>query len=821
MLLRLILEDYIPLGTSGIHKVDLTTPHMINLFISKNGSGKTSILKEANPLTPEKSNFEPGGRKYSEHKLGDQFFELDSRPHDSSGHSFKVNGKELNPNGTGAAQNDLVKKYFRLDNSLNRVLNGLRVTDLLSGMTTTRRKEIFMQVYPNDTSYALGVYNKLRVEKNDLKGAIRNQVQRYTEENRKLNEITQFGVDELENRIKTIETELRESLLVRGSLEGVTTDPELTIKIQDFTRSVDQLAVNKLSGITQTQQEVATAIGFTTELLGLHQEQAGVLKRVISEHAGVLDGLEEFLADPEVFKAQADHIKEDLELVDTEIGQYTTLLAQYPVFNDPEIPLTNLELVTPSFREFLGRVTIASEASLNGATYKGYLTEAERLGNEIRHAKTTLGDLTHKLAHIEKADVVECPDCEHQFKIGFTPADVLKLKKEQEALAGQVERLEKHRTELTLKIENDAEWYLSMNQLFMFIRENNHVHILATLIKEYEIGKVDSSRLLNALLAYISKFDLMTKREELLKEQNVLETRIGMLDRNNALDIAVYLSGIERELAEEDSQIAYFKERLESLKRTQHSIVNYSRDVKRLRGLREEILIGLANQSKTELRLRVDERISILSDEKDEYMTSIIKNRSLTAVVSSISADIARLKRRLQIVEIWMDSLCPNKGIIGKLMGDFIRAVCANMNIKLQAIWDTPLFVKPCSKENGDLTYRFPVIVGEGKPTPDITDCSAGERSLIDWTFRAVLLNYHPVDYPLIMDEVGVNLDEIKRGRFFNYVQEYTRQKSSKQLFMVSHYVNQYGLFQNPNVIALRYDGLTVPDEVNQDSIIA
>jgi energy-coupling factor transporter ATP-binding protein EcfA2 len=821
MLLKLILEQYIPLLKSGIQKVELTTPHMINLFISTNGSGKTSILKEMNPLPPENGNYEAGGRKYVEIQIGDRHFALDSYTGKGNGHSFKLNGKELNPNGTGASQKELVSSYFRLDSTLNKVLSGLRVVDLLSLMSPGKRKEIFMQIYPNDTDYALGVWTKLKNERNELKAAIKNQIARYTEENRKLAEINEYGIDELEVRIKTIEGELRDSLLVRGGLEGITVDRDLTVKIQDFNRLVDQLTTNKLSGIIYTQPEVAQAINFTTELMNRHQEQAGVLKRVIAEHAGVLDGLEEFLADPEVFQVQADHIREDLAKLEQELAQYAVLLQQYPVFNDPEIPLGNLELVITGFREFLGRITVVSDPAVNGATYKGWLTLQDQLANELRHTTMSLDDMTHKLTHYEKAETVECPDCEHAFKIGITPAEIEHLKQQKAALVAKVERLRKEEADVKRQIENDADWYLGMNQLFVFVRENNHCGILPTLIKEYDIGKTDSNRLLNALLAFSERFSLLAKKDELLMEQNVLDTRLGLLDRNNALDVAHYLASVEKELLVENNQITHYKERLESLKRTQHHIVSYSRDVNRLHGLREEIMIGLGNQGKAEFRKKVDERISILSEEKDHYMTSIIKNRSLTAVVNSISGDIERLKRRLLIVDIYMDGLCPNKGLIGRLMGDFIKAVCTNMNALFKTIYAKPLVIKPCSKENGDLTYKFPVIVGDASPTPDVTDCSAGERDLIDWAFRFVMLSYHPVEYPLLMDEVGVNLDEINRGRFFSFVQEYTRQKSPRQLFMVSHYVNQYGLFNKPNVIAMRYEGLTLTGEVNQDSIIA
>jgi energy-coupling factor transporter ATP-binding protein EcfA2 len=821
MLLKLILENYIPLLGKGIHRVELDTHEMINLFISQNGTGKTSILKELNMLPPENGNYKAGGRKYVERKVGNKHFVLDSYTGMGNGHSFKLNGKELNTGGTYTSQKELVESYFRLDPGLNRVLSGLRVTDLLSGMSAARRKDVFMQLYPNNTDYALDVFNKLRQERNDLKGAIKNQINRYTEENRKLTTITECGVEELENRIKLLDGELRQCLLVRGSLDGVTLDRRVNDHIQEFTQLTDKLTVNKLSGFIFTRHELEAAIETHNNLMSLHQDQALVLKGAIAENASVLEGLEEFLADPEVFKSQAKQINEELVEINEQLEQHDLLLKAYPVFNDPEADFANIEVIHETLRSYLYRVTLASDPSVTGAGYKDWLREQEQLTNQIRQAKQTASDMTHQLKHYERAEVVECPDCTHKFKIGITPQDIANLKGRRDALNKNIERMEERLKNLVAKIENDSDWYMSMNQLYMFVRENGHVKILPQLIREYEIGKAETNRLLNALQGYVERSKLKSHKAELLKEQNLLETRIGLLDRNNVLFVASYVEGLERELHEENNKVSYYRGKVESMKRQLAAILSYDTDLETLRRLREEIMKGLANQGKYEFRQKVDDRIMMLTSEKEDYMTSIIKNRSLTAVVNSISEDIERMKRRLLIVEICQDGLCPNKGVIGKLMGDFIKAVCANMNAVLKAVWNTTLFIKPCAKANGDLTYKFPVVVGEGDPNPDVTDCSAGERDLIDWTFRFVMLNYYPDEYPLIMDEVGVNLDEINRGRFFNYVQDYTRSKSHKQLFIVSHYIAQYGIFDNPNIIGLRYEGLTMPGEVNRNSVIA
>ena len=124
MILKLILEHYVPLATSGINKIELNVNHIVNLLISVNGSGKTSILKEMNPLPPDNGNYKSGGRKYIEMMHHQRHYVLDSYTGKSNGHSFKVDGKELNTGGTLTVQKNLVLQHFNLDANLNKVLSG-------------------------------------------------------------------------------------------------------------------------------------------------------------------------------------------------------------------------------------------------------------------------------------------------------------------------------------------------------------------------------------------------------------------------------------------------------------------------------------------------------------------------------------------------------------------------------------------------------------------------------------------------------------------------------------------------------------------------
>lgn len=819
MLTKLILENYIPLQKNGINYVELDLAHMVNLFVAQNGVGKTSILKECNQLPPEAADFEAGGRKYGEWKIEGKHYIFDSRTGVSDGHSFKLNGVELNKGGTFMAQKELCWTHFRLDRPRVKFLTGLKVYDLFSNLTPTRRKEILLWLYPNDTSYAMRVFNKLKTERNELKAVLKNQVSRYADESDKLKRITECGVEELETRIKYIDEELRKSLLLRGSLEEYKIHPALRQKIEQFEYLSTQLTVNKVSGFIESEDELVTGIEMTERLIASYEANIASIQHTIGENAGLLEGVEEYLQDPLLFQNQADQIETEMEKLQQSIKEHTVILSDQVVFNEPESDLKGLDLVYDSFVAQLHCVVNANDSSINGAIYKQMEIQLNSLNNRIRDYEGKLSAASHQLKHYNSAEAVECPECKHNFKVGVNEKDVHRLKADVVSWTTALGSLEKERDVVAEKLDNDRSWYESMVALHQFCRLRNDAPCLSVLVKEFNVGKNDISHLLNALRAYKGRFDASQRIKSLMEEKNLIETRIGLMNRDNVLDVAAFVEGWERELVRDQNKLSFYTRRLKTFTGRLAVIRNYSADLIKLNELKEEIFQGLYDEGYVKFRKQLDERISILTEEKEDNLRSIITSRSLSAVVDSIHDEVQRLRKRMIIVETWMDKLCPNKGFIGKLLTDFIKTFCGNANAMIQEVWNTPLYVKPCNKANGDLTYKFPVVVGDSKPVPDMSDCSLGQTGIIDFAMRLTALIYHGY-FPLIMDEVGTNLDEVKRTRFFNFVRELAQKKDARQIFCVSHYLSSFGVFSKPNVVAMKHDGLTLPAEPNRNHTI-
>lgn len=819
MIELLVLENYTPLLSSGVKKITIRPDKDINLLVSTNGTGKSSILKQLNPLPPENGDFGKNGRKLVKISMNGNSYILDCFTGKGNGHSFKFNGKELNGGGTLTAQKELVQNHFKLNANLNKILSGIKVPDLLSAMSAGRRKDIFMSLYPNDTDYALSRFNLLKEERNNLKGAIKNQVNRYTEERRKLDMLSQYSVEQLEQQIAGIEVTIKDALLLRGALANAQNVHGLQEEILKLERVTNRILLTRLTNNLNSEDELERELIKLDRLLDYNSNKVTHYEALVAERNNQMSGLD-LTQNPDQFKAQLAVLAQDLETSNNSLRLYDEKIKGCEIFNEEDRDWNNYITVSTDFHEHLRRVTLASIDTLTGGTYKQWIENEDRLGNHIRIVEQKLSENNHKLKHYESADLVNCPDCNSKFKVGITQEDIDNLKRLIEAQVGDIDRSKEKLTILKRQIENDADWYMSMNQLFVFIRENGHVRVLSEIVKEYAVGKAPTERLLNISQWFVERFKLQSKVNALLEEQKVLKGRLALLEKNNMGEILRHLAYAEEQLFYYTNGRRLYLQKRNAAADKLKVMRDYDVDIGVLADIKKDIVFKLAEQGRFDLRHTVDGVINQLTPQKNKLMTDIIRFSSLNSVVESIDDDIKRLKTRLKKVEILMNGLCPNKGLIGKLMSEFITSVCANMNAVIRKVWSGPLYIKPCSKENGDLTYKFPVINGDNSENSDVVDCSAGESEMIDFAFRYVILNYHNADYPLFMDEVGVYFDEIHRGRFLKFIERYTSSNDSKQLFMVSHYISQYGLFVNPNIISINSEGLTIKGEINKNTTI-
>ena len=166
MIKELILTNYDRFFLNNIESIEFRPKQKLQLLLGTNGSGKSSLLSELNPLPINKNDFTNGSKEITIEK-DNNIFKLKST---SNKNSFILNNTELNDGGTKTVQLNLVKEYFNLTPKYNNIILG---TEKLTAMSTNERKNILREMSTVDYSYGIYLYNTLKQELRDTVGYLK------------------------------------------------------------------------------------------------------------------------------------------------------------------------------------------------------------------------------------------------------------------------------------------------------------------------------------------------------------------------------------------------------------------------------------------------------------------------------------------------------------------------------------------------------------------------------------------------------------------------------------------------------------------------
>lgn len=829
MITKLILKNYSPLAKKGTTYIELTTNEIFNIILGRNGFGKTSLMRQLTVYPPDNADFLPGGYKESHHVIGKDTYILQSTTGKSSEHHFIHNGKELNEGNTLLVQRELVKIHFGITPLINNVITGLDVRDLFTTLSATRRKEFLMAVNPNDTSFALKVFEKLKGSANALKGGLKTQRQRLVVEESRLSQLAAMDPAVLQEEIRLLDDQIKNALIIHGQLQHVEHRDITPLKneignICSFLIGANSSVKYPKSVLLQMkEQRLGTLDYYKTKEVRL----STMLTEMATQLAGH-DGTNNLAS----YKARLENID---KLLEENLARWNLLNNKFDSNKELfEVPL----LGEDGFKEFallstelvwqIQSVNRAIDPEINSVKYQSCQEKLKEQTAERDGVKRKADELRHTLNHFNKAEAIDCPKCDAKFKLGFERLNP-------EVLKGNIEDLDKRYRELnesililTDYINDNMGWYESMAGLTRFARNAGDVGgMILKLVKNYQVGKSDTSVLVDLIRSTAEYVENNHTRQVLQEERENVDKQIKFLE---SADIETMMKRAE-----------YVERELGSVQRSVRRVLNEMRDYdsqldiieldnqkrNRLHQLTQELAQVLAENGQYKIKQRVEEAIDELTPRKSQLISNLIRSESLNSVIQSIKDNIADMEKREKHTLLLMDGLSPVKGLIGYFMNDFLRSVIANMNAIIQPIWTNRLQILNCSTsesdEDVDLNYTFPVITGDkDKPNKDVGMCSGGEREIINFAFRLVIRRYlgERCSVPLMMDEVGVAFDELHRGRFCAYIAEQLRLDKLPQVVMISHYVNQYGVFHDSNIIALNTEGLTVPVKVNQKAII-
>lgn len=824
MITKLIIKNNSALSKKGSTFVELTIKDILNIILGRNGFGKTSLLRELTVYPPDNADYLPGGYKEVHCVDGKNTFKLTSSTGKSSEHHFIMNGKELNEGNTLLVQRELVKIHFGVTNNIKAVITGLDVRDLFTTLSAPRRKDFLMGVNPNDTSYALKVFDRLRGNLNAIKGGLKTQRQRLVVEEGRMASLAGLDPEKLKEEISKMDSQIKNALIIHGQLSMVD-DPDLQTYKQQIGNIISFL-MSTNSIVKHPKRTLLSMKEKSEGTLDYYKNREVKLTSILHEVSTQLSGVDLNNTNLDGYKAILEQNANAIKLNEEEVVYLTERFKDHDIFTDlvedKEFANLSEELI-----HYLQSVTRTRDENINSQLFVNKRDQIEVVGNEIAGIKHKLNDITHQLNHFKNADSVSCPKCENQFKPGFEQVDPVKLQSQFEVLRDRGVELNKQLTELKDYVEANQGWYESMESLVRYARRTNFVTPILKMISEYKVGKSDISVLINLIRSTSQLAGVRNTLETLNTEKDQVSAQVKFLESTNVEQLFQRAEYIERELAVSQSGVSRTLSVIRDIDNQLATILEDEQKRDRLGILIREMEDAMMEAGKYRIKLRIEDVINDLSPRKEQLISNLIRAESLNSVIESIKDNIADLERREKHTILLVDGLSPVKGLIGYLMNDFLRSVIANVNAIIQPIWTNRLHVLNCSQskseEDVDLTYAFPVLTGSNdKPNKDIGDCSGGEREIINFAFRIVLRRYlgERCQVPLMMDEVGVAFDELHRGRFWGYIAEQLRLGKLPQTFMITHNYKEFANNPDANFIALNTEGLNIPVAVNKNSNI-
>lgn len=823
MITKLIVKNLTPLAKKGVTYVELDTKDIFNVIVGRNGFGKTSLLRELTPYPPDNADYGPGGYKESHHVVGKDTYILKSTTGKSSEHHFIHNGKNLNEGNTLLVQRELVKIHFGVTPFIKDVITGLDVRDLFTTLSSARRKDFLMAVNPNDTSYALKIYDKLKSNLNALKGGLKTQRQRLVVEEGRLSQLAGMEPERLQVEIRVLDDQIKNALLIHGELQSIQRHDIQPIKseianIISFLIGADHSVKHSRSTLYSMRQNHE---GVLDSYKSREIRLTALLGEVTTQLAGLgsttsLEDYKKVLANNELSLVLN---RDELDMIERRFQSHELFR---DVYNDDNFYKQVDELIS-----FIFSVNKAVDPEITSDKYRRAQTKLEEVRNELESQKAHANEIRHTLNHYNRADSVDCPKCEHKFKVGFKDINVPQLTSRLEAHDKRIAELQGIAQRGKDYLENNQGWYESMASLMRYAQRSEYSSLIVKLISEYGVGKSDLTVLIDLLRSTAQYADIKRTVKVLEEEVENVSKQIQFLESSNIETLFKRAEYIERELAAAQAGVSRTLRHIREVDDQLGTIVLDEQRRDRLNILMAELDSKLGDNGKYRVKSRVEEVISELTPRKDQLISNLIRSESLNSVINSIKENIADMEKREKHTVLLMDGLSPVKGLIGYLMNDFLKSVVANVNAIIQPIWTNRLHVLNCSTsksdEDVDLNYNFPVLSGSSdKPNKDIGMCSGGEREIINFAFRLVLRRYlgDRCGLAMMMDEVGVAFDELHRGRFCAYIAEQLRLSKMPQTFMISHSHKEIAsAVNNANFIALNTEGLRLGFELNKKSV--
>jgi energy-coupling factor transporter ATP-binding protein EcfA2 len=794
---KIVITNSKRFSITGYKEIIYTPETAYQMILGTNGSGKSSLTEELNPLSADlKRTYNKGGGKkvFITH---DVKYVLTSGMEFVNKHSFIRDGIELNDGGTSTVQDELVEKYFGLTKYIQDVILGKR---RFSSFTANERKRWLQKIDKMDYTFVLSEFDKHSENLRNVKAALKLAVSRVKVDD---NTLSQEEVTEYEKEISILTEDIQNISFRLTEYNNISLDSSVEARLHESNTNIEELLMEanfdgsvSLNNTTVKMNKLKRKLELVVEKLNQEQEKLEKAKKIkdvksftltplITELQTIKKTLTK-LEGENPFEIKTDLIYDRIDSFNEMKDTITFLVEELGTFEDVEsIDDEGLNYIKDNI------VTMSSELTS---------IERDKLKMEM--------EISHIKEH-ESDDDVTCPNCSHQFKEKYD----IKTLEELVAKHAEFEKmvltkrsrleafeLKQNRLDRRESIKNKIGDLLNNNMLkpFTFWMYEQIDFNLETKYKSILKGLDDTLILMNKFNSYnrtLLEYEKLDNTIESHKRSKEALENVGVnTDSVETLQESVDKLTTERNDINDD--ITILDKELTKLNKL-NSLVGINRNLRKilLENAKKKVSIvelDLLADMKVNLEERLKSVRLIMSMNDKKLMEKEIEDKNINS-----------LNLEKQTLEKLVAALSPNKGIIGDAIMSFMQLFLRKVNDIIASMWTYDLEVQSCSfNAKGNMSYEFPVRIDGVDNLKDISEGSKGMREIFDLAFSLVSMDCLGMgEYPIFLDEFASSMDTAHRERAFNLLHKIKGKHT--QVFMISHFMEFYGGISNMDISVL------------------
>lgn len=805
---KIIIEGFNRVSLSNISYINYSPLSKLQIILGTNGSGKTSLLRELSPLPSSKNYWNEDGYKEIHIEHNNKEYIITSRYSKQPKYSFICNGEELNQSGTKAMQLEFIKEHFNLTPDIQQIMTGERS---FTQMGVASRKDWFTLIMDNDYSYAITIYNSLKNKLREMQANIKFLNNKYIEV--KHNDIDNELLQQIAKDIEVLKSFYNKLIASKKQTD---------VKLSDI-----NLLLSEIDTITTKVNDTKNRLlSIDIDIPTIDNQIADLEKRKASVQYSIDQLQDTIKKDIEQIQSLGSGKDMDVESIDNAITKLTKEIEDLNnslPYTLPNIPITDIiSSITDIYPKILENVTGVNFEIVSRRSQIS--TELENTNKDIQTLEKEISALNAKLEHMErhKDDKTKCPKCSHEFSPHYDEEQYQSLHKRLIELTGEHKQLSKAKKDL----ESDAELINKTIDVIKYIKTLMDSNKMLSSIWSYIFSDYNSVNIVDRLQKLNKTIDTLSsihsKKQELedfekAKEYSNLNTK-GRIDeiRKRIAHNEQLLSNNIKMLEDINAKLSI----LSTAKELRDSLsTNRDRLIDRLRQYRlkyNNYLESIRNQYINDTIIYINKVIA--EKEKQLHNADSVKRE-----LQTIEEDIKKLTDKKRLIQTMIDVLSPKDGLIAKSIMYSINTFIDHMNEVIGRIWTYPLQIMPCrlDKDNHDLTYRFPVIVSNSSITDDVSQTSSSMQEVIDTAFKIVSAQYLKlIPCPIYLDEFAKAFDSEHRRAAYRMVRELVNDDDYSQIFMVSHYMEQYANLPEADIVVLNEDNVDIPPGIPVNDVI-